>query len=105
MPQTALDLRVGIIDPLRDDRASGSWLTVQFQPPFAENMAVVVIPMTQTYKGGETPGLRIRNVTHASFQIRFDEAVIVTCPSGNCSADGNHVNETVGWVAYAFMPR
>jgi hypothetical protein len=70
-------------------------------------MAVVVIPMTQTYNGPETPGLRIRDVDFDHFQIRFDEVVIKTGSTGSAdySANGAHGDETVGWVAYGFIPK
>ena len=94
--------RVGIIDPLKADRFSNTWHTVKFDPPFGSDKTVVVIPMTQTYEGAEIPGLRVRNVTHTSFQIRFDEAYI---PAGGGS-DGNHSDkEIVGWVAYGFRKK
>ena len=98
--QNQLGQRVGIIDPLRADRAHNTWHEVPFDPPFPEGTSVFVIPMTQTYNGGETPGLRVKNVTPAGFEIRFDEVHILN-PSDNGS-DGDHVNERVGWAAYAF---
>ena len=97
----ASEQRVGIIEPLGADRASDSWHTVTFEPPFPPTMSVVVIPMTQTYIGTESPGLRIQNVSHASFQIRFDEAV-VRSDRGDFSSEGRHGDEVVGWVAYGF---
>ena len=93
--------RVGLVDPLKADRAAGNWLKVDFDPPFASDKSVVVIPMTQTYKGPEIPGLRIRNVTRLSFEIWFDEANILKA-GGAYASDGNHVDERVGWVAYGF---
>ena len=93
--------RVGIIDPLSADRAHNDWHTVNFDPPFGSDKKVLVIPMTQTYNGSEIPGLRIRNVTHSSFQIRFDEANILKA-GGQYASDGDHVDEVVGWVAYGF---
>ena len=93
--------RVGIIDPLKADRAANTWHKVNFDPPFGSDKSVVVIPMTQTYNGPETPGLRTRNVTHLSFEIRFDEANILKA-GGRYASDGSHVDEVVGWVAYGF---
>jgi len=91
----SLDQRAGIIEPLKADRGSNNWHQVKFEPPFPQGKKVVVVPMTQTYTGTETPGLRIRNVNHEGFEIRFDEVVLF----GGKSSDGNHVNETVGWIA------
>ena len=90
-----------MIDPLCEDRKHNNWKTVNFDPPFGFNKVVVVIPMTQTYNGPEIPGLRIRNVTNSSFQIRFDEANILK-DGGRHASDGDHVNEQVGWIAYGF---
>ncbi|MDJ0733333.1 MAG: hypothetical protein QNJ47_04475 [Nostocaceae cyanobacterium] len=91
--------RVGIINPLQADRQTGNWQTVTFDSPFPANLQVLVIPMTQTYNRSEIPGLRVRNVTPTSFEIRFDEANILKNNSQYAS-DGNHTNEEVGWVAY-----
>jgi len=85
--------RAGLINPLQADRASGTWHREEFKPPFEAGQQVVVIPMTQTYHGNQTPGLRIRNVDHQGFEIRFDEVVDLH--------EGKHVDEIVGWVAYA----
>jgi hypothetical protein len=94
--------RVGVIPGLVEDRASDKWHRVEFDPPFHPSLTVVVIPMTQTYLGSGTPGLRIRNVSQDSFEIRFDEAVVHR-GDHDYSADGRHADrEVVGWVAYAF---
>ena len=94
--------RVGIIAPLKEDRASNKWHTVKFDPPFGSDKTVVVIPMTQTYYGAEIPGLRVQNVNHTSFQIRFDEAYI-SKDGYKYASDGTHDDkEEVGWVAYGF---
>jgi hypothetical protein len=92
-----LDQRVGIIDPLNSDRKRNTWHNVRFDVPFTQGKKVVVIPMTQTYVGNGTPGLRLKNVTNSGFEIRFDEVV----GTGDLS-DGAHAQETVGWVAYGF---
>ncbi|QLE46858.1 RICIN domain-containing protein [Nostoc sp. C057] len=93
----SLDQRAGIIDSLDADRASNTWHKVTFDVPFTSNKKVVVIPMTQTYNGPDTPGLRIKNVISSGFEIRIDEVVGI----GNLS-DGSHTTEQVGWVAYGF---
>ncbi|MEQ8382059.1 MAG: hypothetical protein RH949_06785 [Coleofasciculus sp. A1-SPW-01] len=88
--------RVGIIPALKADRQSNTWHTVKFDPPFPQDTQVAVIPMTQTYNGPETPGLRIRHVTPEGFEIRFDEIV-----AQGRSADGAHLDEAVAWIAYS----
>lgn len=92
-----LDQRVGIIDALNADRKKNTWYKVTFSVPFTPGKKVVVIPMTQTYLGNGTPGLRLQNLTNSGFEIRFDEVV----GTGGLS-DGAHAQETVGWVAYGF---
>ena len=92
--------RAGIIDPLVIDRIDDTWQAVKFSPPFPQNARVIVIPMTQTYNGFEPPGLRIQNVTHEGFEIRFDELVFGS-NLGRIETDGFHVDEAVGWVAHA----
>ena len=100
--KTSFEQRVGTINPLSADRAHNNWHKVHFDPPFGSDKTVLVIPMTQTYNGPETPGLRIRNVTRDSFEMRFDEANILKS-GGRYASDGDHVNEVVGWVAYGFQ--
>ncbi|OQY45613.1 MAG: hypothetical protein B6242_09875 [Anaerolineaceae bacterium 4572_78] len=91
------DQRAGVIDPLKAQRRSKNWYVVEFKPAFPEDRRVIVIPMTQTYFGNQTPGLRVRKVTNRSFQIRIDEVI---SSQKDCSSDGAHVPEVVGWVAY-----
>lgn len=94
-----LDQRVGIIDPLDADRSQNTWHRVTFDVPFAPETKVVVIPMTQTFVGYQTPGLRLQHVTNCGFEIRFDEVV----GSYANLSDGFHLPETVGWVAYGVI--
>ena len=93
-----LDQRVGIIDPLDADRYQNVWHMVTFDVPFAPEKKVVVIPMTQTFVGPQTPGLRLQNVTNSGFEIRFDELVGTYAEL----SDGSHAPDIVGWVAYGF---
>ncbi|MDJ0556978.1 MAG: interleukin-like EMT inducer domain-containing protein [Microcoleaceae cyanobacterium MO_207.B10] len=102
MPPSIVEQRVGIIDSLKADRASNTWHRVKFQPPFARDKKVVVQTTTQTFKGKETPGLRIKNVDYEGFDIRCDEAVGVRVDNIICNANGSHVKERIGWVAFAF---
>jgi hypothetical protein len=97
VPTTLSNQQIGIIDPLDADRKRGNWHKVTFDVPFEKEKRVVVIPMTQTYVGDNTPGLRLQNVTNLGFEIRFNELVGI----GDLS-DGSHQKEIVGWVAYAF---
>ena len=96
-----LALRIGVIDPLQDDRASGTWHQVEFDRPFHPSARVIVLPAVQTYTGAEPPGLRIRNVTNTGFEIRMDE-IDFAVPGGRISSDGRHLDEVLGWVAYGF---
>ena len=93
------DYRAGLIDPLSDDRAADAWRTIEFDSAFPPGRPVIVIPMTQTYNGRETPGLRLRNVNATGFEIRFDEVL-----GTGFSSDGNHLDEQVGWVAFSLLP-
>lgn len=103
--QAAIEQRVGIIKPLTEDRKSNSWRQVDFKPPFCTK-CIVVIPMAQTHRGPDTPGLRIRKVTPAGFEIRYDEVFYsrdLNDVPGPFGSNGNHPqSEDVGWVAYGF---
>ncbi len=91
---------VGIINPLKADRKANTWHKVTFDQPFSEDSQIIVIPMTQTYVGNETPGLRLRNVNAQGFEIRFDEVI-----SGGKNSDGDHGDEQVGWIAYGLSKK
>ncbi|MFB6814085.1 hypothetical protein ACFCV8_06030 [Streptomyces sp. NPDC056347] len=67
---------------------------VNFPTPFPAGSEVIVVPMTQTFNGPETPGIRIADVTVNGFKIRFNEVRM-----GTQGSDGRHVEETVGWIA------
>lgn len=85
---------------LSEDRVAEAWKEITFDPPFEAGIsAIIVLPMTQTYSGAETPGLRVRNVTRSSFEIRFDE-ILNLKEGGRYSSEGAHARETVGWAAY-----
>ena len=72
--------------------------TVNFPTPFPEGAIVIVIPMVQTFRGPDTPGVRIGEVTNTGFKIRMNELVI---KGREALSDGNHTTETIGWVAYS----
>lgn len=95
---------VGLIDTLTDDRFSGTWRTVEFPTPFSPNVNhVVVLAMSQTHEGPDTPGLRIRNVTYSSFEIRYDEVIWHNATGAAQGSQGRHPRpEIVGWVAYGY---
>ena len=78
--------------------------TVNFPTPFPEGAIVIVIPMVQTFRGPDTPGVRIGEVTNTGFKIRMNELVINrrgTDSDREALSDGNHTIETIGWVAYS----
>jgi len=74
--------------------------TVNFPTPFPEGAIVIVIPMVQTFRGPDTPGVRIGEVTNTGFKIRMNELVI-NSRGREALSDGNHTTETIGWVAYS----
>ena len=74
--------------------------TVNFPTPFPEGAIVIVIPMVQTFRGPDTPGVRIGEVTNTGFKIRMNELVI-NRRGREALSDGNHTTETIGWVAYS----
>lgn len=74
---------------------------------------VIVIPKIQTRNGGNTPNLRIWNVTATGFAYHIDEIngskIVVTDENGenpqtfnSLSPDGNpwHNSETMGFIAF-----
>ena len=76
--------------------------TVNFPNPFPEGATVIVIPMVQTFRGADTPGVRIGEVTNTGFKIRMNELVISNNRGGKeALSGGGHTTETIGWVAYS----
>ena len=73
---------------------------VTFPTPFPAGSKVIVIPMVQTFKGPDTPGVRIQDVNLNGFRIRMNE-IVVHNPNVQALSDGSHVNETIGWVAFS----
>lgn len=73
---------------------TSTFTRVTFPTPFPAGAEVIVLPMTQTFNGPETPGIRIADVTTTGFLIRFNEVRM-----GTGGSDGRHVEETVGWLA------
>ena len=90
---TDVESRYGCIDSLEAERGSETWYLVEYVPPFPEDIdKVIVLAQCQTRRGPNTPGLRLRNVTRHTFEIRYDG---IAPGSG-----GFHPRrEDVGWVA------
>ncbi|MBD2835252.1 MULTISPECIES: hypothetical protein [Streptomyces] len=86
---------------LRSDNAiettggnTSTFTRVTFPTPFPSGTEVVVFPLTQTFNGPETPGIRIHEVTTTGFLIRMNEVY-----AGSAKSDGKHTTETIGWLA------
>lgn len=79
-----------------NSEGTSTFTQVDFPQPFPTGSQVIVIPMTQTFNGSHTPGIRIAEVTITGFKIRFQEL------RGRQPdlADGIHTTERVGYVAY-----
>ena len=73
---------------------------VPFDTPFPEGSKVVVVPMVQTFKGPDTPGIRIGKVNTRGFHIRMNELVGYLNESRKIYSDGLHNEETIGWIAF-----
>ena len=81
-----------------DSEDTSTFTSVDFSTPFPEGSQVIVIPMTQTFNGSDTPGIRIADVTTTGFKIRFNK--LVSWKQHEDISDGTHPTETIGWVAY-----
>lgn len=103
--------QAGTVGKFTASRKTG-WLTVRFPKSFARKdrkpEAIVVNAQIQTRNGDNTPGLRLRNVTSESFEVRMDEIISSHTTSstdgdlGLVESDGEHPHEeTLGWVAIA----
>ena len=68
---------------------------VEFATPFPPNTEVIVIPAVQTFRGPDTPDLRIADVGRRGFKARMNELVART----NAVSDGNHTVETIAYIA------
>ncbi|NXY94067.1 hypothetical protein HYE82_06590 [Streptomyces sp. BR123] len=73
---------------------TATFVRVTFPTPFPQGSQVVVFPLTQTFNGPQTPGIRIHDVTTTGFLIRMNELL-----AGTFKSDGVHVTETIGWLA------
>ncbi|MFH9550982.1 hypothetical protein ACIBAH_26075 [Streptomyces sp. NPDC051445] len=82
-------------DPIETSGGNTSTFTrVTFPSPFPPGSNVVVFPLTQTFNGPETPGIRVHDVTNTGFLIRLNEVY-----AGTTKSDGKHTTETIGWLA------
>lgn len=93
-------IQTGKID-LKSDNAietvggnTSTFTRVTFPTPFPPGSSVVVLPLTQTFNGPETPGIRVHDVTTTGFLIRLNEVY-----AGATKSDGKHTTETIGWLA------
>lgn len=80
---------------------TSTFTQVTFPKPFPDGSKVLVVPMTQTFHGPNTPGLRIAEVTNTGFKIRMNELVGDSDGKTHTAlADGLHDPETIGWAAF-----
>ncbi len=96
-------IQSGSVTNFSASRRTG-WHKVTFPNTFSSTP--VVLAQTQTYKGADTPGIRIQNVSTSGFEVRMDELQAHGATSstqgnlGKFMADGVHPNpETLGWIA------
>lgn len=82
-------------DPPASGGDTSTFTQVTFPQAYPDGSTVIVIPMVQTFNGGQTPGLRLADVTTTGFKIRINEL-----KGKNYESDGKHTEETIGWVAY-----
>ncbi len=94
-----LNMRMGLVKGMTADRDNNTWQTVTFDPAMNDSKDHIAFAQVQSYNGAQTPGLRIRNVTHEGFEMRMDEVI-----SSGETADGTHAAEDVSWIAYEIDP-
>ncbi len=82
------------------------WHNVKFKHSFPKGAVPLVFVQIQSQIGGDTPGLRIRNVNSKGFQVRMDEVVLSQAKSstlgdlGKLTGIGKHPSpETLAWMA------
>ncbi|MFB8025768.1 hypothetical protein ACFQ6U_26790 [Streptomyces sp. NPDC056465] len=74
---------------------TSTFTRVSFPTPFPSGSDVIVLPLTQTFNGPETPGIRVHDVTERGFLIRLNEVNV----NAGVKSDGKHTVEQVGWLA------
>jgi hypothetical protein len=84
-----------------EDGDTSTFIPQQFEDGFEFNKPPVVVLMTQTFNGADTPGLRIGRVTRRGFNVRFNEVVVSPGDGGENRrlSTGTHFEETVGYIA------
>ena len=82
------------------DGDTSTFTEVTFSIPFPTGSTVIVVPMVQTFRGSDTPGLRLADVTTTGFKIRINE-LVVSKGGKEALSDGIHLRETIGWVAFS----
>jgi hypothetical protein len=80
---------------------TSAFTQVNFPTPFPSGTNVVVVPMTQTFNGPQTPAIRIADVTPTGFKIKMNEVVVDKSGAHNALSDGIHAEETIGWIAFS----
>ena len=103
----SLSIQTGTVPNFTASRDTG-WYQVTYPFAFDGSAQVVVFAQIQTRNGGDTPGLRLQNVTNKGFEVRMDELIgsgVTSSTAGNLGtveSDGTHpYAETLGWVAIA----
>ncbi|MCM2390758.1 hypothetical protein [Streptomyces albipurpureus] len=74
---------------------TSTFTRVTFPTPFPAGSEVIVLPLTQTFNGPDTPGIRVHNVNEQGFLIRLNEVRV----NASVVSDGKHTTEQVGWLA------
>lgn len=82
-----------------------SFVDIDFPVAFPDGYEVVVILQTQSFNGSNTPGIRISSTSSKGFSWRFNEVIINVQDNSSIVSDGTHYEETVAWLAYAYMPQ
>ena len=96
-------IQTGTVPNFTASRKTG-WHKVNFPQSFASTP--VVFAQCQTFRGPDTPGIRIQNVSTTGFEVRMDELQASGATSskqgslGKFVSDGIHPNpEVLGWMA------
>ncbi|MFD7224062.1 hypothetical protein ACFV9P_24080 [Streptomyces sp. NPDC059892] len=84
---------VNAIETAGGNTSTFTWVT--FPTPFPAGSEVIVLPLTQTFNGPDTPGIRVHDVTEKGFLIRLNEVRV----NAGVMSDGKHTTEQVGWLA------
>jgi len=98
-----ISIQTGKVPNFTASRQTG-WFAVNF--PSAFSTVPTVYAQIQTFRGPDSPGIRIQNVTEHGFEVRMDELFASGSTSstqgslGTFSSDGRHpAPEILGWIA------